>query len=136
MLLTCTILFIFAEPVMSVFGKQSAETVEIGTRVIRYQSIAMPFLSLNVIANMSFQSTKKKTSATILSCCRQGIFFIPFIWLLPMVLNLAGVELTQALSDFCTFLFTIPFFIKFVKELNEKTEKQNIVENKQELGLE
>ena len=136
MLLTCTILFIFAEPVMSVFGKQSAETVEIGTRVIRYQSIAMPFLSLNVIANMSFQSTKKKTSATILSCCRQGIFFIPFIWLLPMVLNLAGVELTQALSDFCTFLFTIPFFIKFVKELNEKTEKQNIVENRQELGLE
>lgn len=136
MILTCTILFIFAEPVMSVFGKQSAETVEIGTRVIRYQSIAMPFLSLNVIANMSFQSTKKKTSATILSCCRQGIFFIPFIWLLPMVLNLAGVELTQALSDFCTFLFTIPFFIKFVKELNEKTDKQNIVENKQELGLE
>ena len=53
-----------------------------------------------------------------------------------MVLNLAGVELTQALSDFCTFLFTIPFFIKFVKELNEKTEKQNTVENKQELGLE
>ena len=124
MLLTCTILFIFAEPVMSVFGKQSAETVEIGTRVIRYQSIAMPFLSLNVIANMSFQSTKKKISATILSCCRQGIFFIPFIWLLPMVLNLAGVELTQALSDFCTFLFTIPFFIKFVKELNSKIKIQ------------
>ena len=133
MLLTCTILFIFAEPVMSVFGKQSAETVEIGTRVIRYQSIAMPFLSLNVIANMSFQSTKKKTSATILSCCRQGIFFIPFIWLLPMVLNLAGVELTQALSDFCTFLFTIPFFIIFVKELNKKIKEQN---NDQKLGLE
>ena len=127
MFITCTGLFIFAEPVMSIFGKQSPETVEIGTRVIRYQSIAMPFLSLNVIANMSFQSTKKKLSATILSCCRQGIFFIPLIWLLPAVVELTGVELTQALSDFLTFLFTIPFFVRFVKELNNKIKKHNTV---------
>ena len=135
MFLTCTGLFIFAKPVMSLFGKQSPETVEIGTRVIRYQSIAMPFLSLNVIANMSFQSTKKKLSATILSCCRQGIFFIPFIWLLPLMLNLTGVELTQALSDFFTFLFTIPFFIKFVKELNKKIKEHNTNNNETELGV-
>ena len=127
MFITCTGLFIFAEPVMSIFGKQSPETVEIGTRVIRYQSIAMPFLSLNVIANMSFQSTKKKLSATILSCCRQGIFFIPLIWLLPAVVELTGVELTQALSDFLTFLFTIPFFVRFVKELNNKIKEHNTV---------
>ena len=127
MFITCAGLFIFAEPVMSIFGKQSPETVEIGTRVIRYQSIAMPFLSLNVIANMSFQSTKKKISATILSCCRQGIFFIPLIWLLPTVVELTGVELTQALSDFLTFLFTIPFFVRFVKELNNKIKKHNTV---------
>lgn len=133
MLLTCTFLFIFAEPVMKAFGEEGGEAVKIGTRVIKYQSIAMPFLSLNVIANMSFQSTKKKFSATILSCCRQGIFFIPFIFALPAMFNLAGVELTQALSDFCTFLFTIPFFIIFVKELNKKIKEQN---SDQKLGLE
>ena len=133
MLLTCTFLFIFAEPVMKAFGEEGGEAVKIGTRVIKYQSLAMPFLSLNVIANMSFQSTKKKFSATILSCCRQGIFFIPFIFALPAIFGLAGVELTQALSDFCTFLFTIPFFIIFVKELNKKIKEQN---NDQKLGLE
>ena len=132
MVLTCTLLFIFAEPVMSIFGQQSPETVAIGTRVIRYQSIAMPFLSLNVITNMAFQSTKKKVAATILSCCRQGLFFIPFIWLLPMVIELSGVELTQALSDFCTFLITIPYFIKFMKELKNKIKEQN---DEKELGL-
>ena len=86
----------------------------------------MPFLSLNVIANMSFQSTKKKIQATILSCCRQGIFFVPFILLLPLMFKLTGVELTQALSDFCTFLFTIPFFIIFVKELNRKIKTEEV----------
>ena len=129
MLLTCTCLYIFAEPVMKAFADEGGEAVKIGTRVIRYQSIAMPFLSLNVIANMSFQSTKKKFSATILSCCRQGIFFIPFILILPEIFDLSGIEMTQALSDFCTFLFTIPFYIIFVKELNKKISEQNLQEN-------
>ena len=124
MLITCLGLFIFAETLMGAFVSGSKEVVEIGARVIRYQSIAMPFLSLNVISNMSFQSTKKKIQATILSCCRQGIFFVPFILLLPLMFELTGVELTQALSDFCTFLFTIPFFIVFVKELNRKIKTE------------
>ena len=124
MLITCLLLFIFAETLMGAFVSGSKEVVEIGARVIRYQSIAMPFLSLNVISNMSFQSTKKKIQATILSCCRQGIFFVPFILLLPLMFDLTGVELTQALSDFCTFLFTIPFFIVFVKELNRKIKTE------------
>ena len=124
MLITCLGLFIFAETLMGAFVSGSKEVVEIGARVIRFQSIAMPFLSLNVIANMSFQSTKKKIQATILSCCRQGIFFVPFILLLPLMFELTGVELTQALSDFCTFLFTIPFFIVFVKELNRKIKTE------------
>ena len=124
MVVTCIGLFILAEPVMSIFGEQSPETVEIGTRVIRYQSIALPFLSLNVISNMSFQSTRKKASATLLSCLRQGLFFIPLILILPLLFNLTGVEIAQALSDFCTFLFTIPFFVKFLRELNKKNKEQ------------
>ena len=126
MLTTCLVLFIFAESIMGAFVDNNAEVVKIGSRVIRFQSIAMPFLSLNVISNMSFQSTKKKVKATILSCCRQGIFFVPFIFLLPMMFKLTGVELTQALSDFCTFLFTIPFFIGFVKELNNSIKTEEV----------
>ena len=124
MVVTCVVLFILAEPVMKAFVSDSPKAIEIGTNTIRFQSITMPFLSLNVIANMSFQSTKKKLSATILSCCRQGIFFIPFVFILPLMFDVVGIELTQALSDFATFLFTIPFFIKFVKELNQKHKEQ------------
>jgi len=124
MVVTCVVLFILAEPVMKAFVSDSPKAIEIGVNTIRFQSITMPFLSLNVIANMSFQSTKKKISATILSCCRQGIFFIPFVFILPLMFDVVGIELTQALSDFATFLFTIPFFIKFVKELNEKHKEQ------------
>lgn len=129
MTVTCLIVFIFSKQIMNFFISKDPDVVKIGIRVIRYQCISLPFLSLNVIANMSFQSIKSKFKATILSCCRQGIFFIPFIFLLPLLFELKGVELTQALSDFCTFLFTIPFFIIFVKDLNKKTIEAKELEN-------
>ena len=87
----------------------------------KYGNITIVDVTLsNVIANMSFQSTKKKLSATILSCCRQGIFFIPLVLILPSVINLKGVQLTQPLSDTLTCLFSIPFFIYFIRHLNTK----------------
>ena len=136
MFLTCLFIFIFAKPLMEAFISNSPEVVKIGTRVIRYQCLSMPFMSLNVIANMSFQSTKKKLQATILSSCRQGLFFIPLVFLLPSMIGLSGVELTQALADFCTFLFTIPFFVVFVKELNKKAKEQQKLNEKDEFSLE
>lgn len=125
MTIFCLLFFIFAESVIKWFIDDDAQVIKIGKETLRYQCIALPFLTLNVISNMTFQSTKQKFKATLLSCCRQGIFFIPIIIVLPIMIGIKGVEMTQALADFLTFLFTIPFFIKFVKVLNNliKTEE-------------
>ena len=76
---------------------------------------------------MTFQAVGQKLKAVLLSCCRQGFFFIPVVLLLPPVLELLGVELVQAVSDFGTFLVSIPFafgFLHKVKKLEqESTEK-------------
>lgn len=119
MTLFCLFFFVFAENVIKWFIDDDSQVIKIGKETLRYQCIALPFLTLNVISNMTFQSTKQKFKATLLSCCRQGIFFIPIILILPLINGMTGVEMTQALSDFLTFLFTIPFFIHFLKELNK-----------------
>lgn len=135
MTVSCVLFYVFAENVMNFFI-EDIEVIKIGTKALRYQCISLPFLSLNVICNMSFQSTRQKIKATILSACRQGLFFIPLIFILPAILDIngngiLGVELTQAASDFLTFLFTIPFYIGFVRELNKKAKAQE--ENKMQL---
>ncbi len=124
----CFFFFIFAEEVMKVFIDDNQSVVSIGKQTLRFQCIALPFLCLNVIANMTFQSTRQKFKATLLSTCRQGIFFIPLIIFLPMIngVGIIGVELTQALSDFLTFLFTIPFAISFIKTLNYKIRNEEV----------
>lgn len=121
------VFFIFSSSVISFFIDDK-EVINIGKMALRYQCISMPFLSLNVICNMTYQSIRSKYKATLLSCCRQGIFFIPLVFILPSLFELTGLELVQALSDFLTFLFTIPFFIHLLKDINKKIKEMDKIE--------
>ena len=116
--------FIFAPKILPLFI-DDAEVIQIGTRALRFQAISMPVLPLNVVCNMTFQSLGYKIKAVLLSCCRQGLFFIPCVLILPNVLGLTGVELTQATADALTALVSVPFTILFMKEINRKISSKN-----------
>lgn len=116
--------FIFSNKVMEIF-RDDQEVIAIGSKALKWQCAALPFVSINVISNMTFQSTKQKFKASLLSCCRQGIFFIPLIIVLPLIIDITGVIITQASADFLTCLFTIPFFIGLIKNINKSIKNSN-----------
>jgi len=107
---------IFAPQIIPLFI-DDPKVIEIGVHALRFQAIALPFLCTNVVCNMTFQAIGSKLKAVLLSCCRQGFFFIPCVLLLPPALGLTGVEMVQAVSDFCTFLISIPFAIGFLRSV-------------------
>ena len=107
--------FIFAPTVISWFSESDTLMIQIGIQTMRFQCIAIMFQPVSTIANMSFQSIGKSLPATILSCCRQGIFFFPLIYFLPKYFDLLGIEMTQAGADLLTCIFCIPFIIYFFR---------------------
>ena len=123
MILLAVSIFIFAPSVIGIFRADDAKVIEIGTAAMRAQCVAMPFMATTIVANSLLQSVGKSIPATILSCCRQGLFFIPLILILPKVWNLTGIEYSQAISDALTFLISVPFLIWFFKNL----KKENIL---------
>ena len=60
----------------------------------------------------------KAGRATFLSCCRQGICFIPLILVLPNVWGLAGVQYCQPIADVLSFVVAVPFMAQFLAELD------------------
>ena len=110
--------FLFAPQLIRLFRRDDIQVIAIGTNAIRAQALALPLMPLATVMNMVFQVIGRSKKATLLSACRQGIFFLPLIVLLPMWLGLTGIEIAQALSDLCTFLLTIPFALLFIRELN------------------
>ena len=123
----CVLVYFFASTVMGFFIDDE-EVIQIGTKALRYQCIALPFLSLNVMCNMTFQSIRYKWRSTFLSSLRQGVFFIPLVFILPSIFGLDGVEAIQSTSDFLTFLVSVPFFIWIFKMLREKEKVENLEE--------
>ncbi len=94
------------------------QTIAVGVRALRFQCVAMPFLPMNTVCNMTFQSTGQAASATFLAMCRQGVFFLPLILILPRLFGITGVEVAQPIADLCTCLTCVPFAIAFMKKLS------------------
>ena len=99
------------------------EVIAIGTRALRYQAVAAPLLPLNVMCNMTYQSTGQKIKAVVLSCCRQGVCLIPMLLILPPILHLQGVEMSQACADLLSAAISLPCAISIIKSTNKKIEE-------------
>ncbi|HPE37982.1 MAG TPA: MATE family efflux transporter [Bacillota bacterium] len=114
--------YIIAPTLIPVFRKDP-EVIDIGVKALQYQALSMPFLTMNVMCNMTFQSLGHRFKATFLSCFRQGIYFIPAILILPAYLDVLGLELVQPLSDGLTCLTSLPFAIAFLKMVSREAKK-------------
>lgn len=111
---------IFAPQILKAFIDDEV-AVKIGTVALRCQICVLPLHPFIVGTNMLLQSTGNIKSATFLSCNRQGVYFIPAIIILPMLIGLTGVEISQAVADFLSVLTAIPYLVWFMKKL----EKEN-----------
>ena len=89
-----------------------------------YQCLAMLLQPIIVVANMTFQSVGASGRATFLACCRQGVFFIPLILILPRTHGLFGVEICQPIADVLTFLVSLPFLIEFLQQLGRMDDAE------------
>jgi len=110
-------LFLAAPWLMGLFISDDPAVLTIGTMALRAQALSMPFIPMGTVANMTFQSVGKAWRATIMAAMRQGIFFIPLIYILPGIFEVGGVVMTQAAADILTAFACAPFLFSFYKKL-------------------
>lgn len=113
--------FVFANQIVKAFIGDE-DVIEIGVLALKMQALSMPLLSVNIMANMSFQATGKKIRATILSCLRQGIIYVPCLLILTKFFQIQGTIIAQPISDFITSVISLPFILTFVKDLSNLKE--------------
>ncbi len=116
-------LLLFSRQVVGFFNPETEETLRIGSRMLVIMGFSLPTLGYSTYVNQLYQSLGFVKGATALASCRQGIFFAPLIFLLPSILGLDGILLTQSLSDVLTCGISIPFNVYFLKKVlkNEVT---------------
>ena len=114
---------LFSRQIITVFRRDDAEVIRIGTLALRLQLATMPLWGFIVMGNMFTQSIGYGVRATLLSIARQGIFLIPALLILPRVFGLIGIQIAQPLSDVCTLVFTIVIITGVLRHLKDKPDK-------------
>ena len=114
---------LFSRQIITVFRRDDAEVIRIGTLALRLQLATMPLWGFIVMGNMFTQSIGYGVRATLLSIARQGIFLIPALLILPRVFGLIGIQIAQPLSDVCTLVFTIVIITGVLRQLRNKPDR-------------
>lgn len=122
--------FIGAEQILTMFRKDDLDVIAIGTIALRCQCVTMPLQAWIIMSNMLTQSIGYGFRASILSSGRQGICLIPPLLILPGIIGILGLQVSQAVSDVLTSLIAVVIMTSIIKELKEKCEEQKNLSKK------
>ena len=109
------IIAVFAGPIIGWF-RADDQVIAIGRLALLYACAVMPFMAYSTFVNQLYQCLGYKLPATVLASLRQGICYLPLIFILPHFWGLQGVQMTQPGSDLLTFFICIPFQIAFFRK--------------------
>lgn len=118
LLVVAAIGYCFAPQLVELFRKGDADVIAVGSVALRMQCLTFSLNAWIVMCNMMLQSAGRGLPASILALARQGLFFLPILWVLSSGMGLHGIQITQPIADVCTFLLSIPMGILFLKGLN------------------
>ena len=119
LLLVSGLMFAFAPALIALFRDDPA-VIACGAAALRFQCITFPVQGWIVMSNMMEQSMGRTVPATFLSVARQGIFFIPMVLILPLFLELAGIQMAQSAADVCTLLCAIPIHTYVLRHMEPR----------------
>lgn len=110
--------WIFAESLIAHF-RPDADVIVIGASALRWQMATLILSAWIIPCNMLTQTIGRGKVASLLAASRQGLFFLPFILLLPFLFELQGVIICQACADICAFLLAILVTSKILFKLRQ-----------------
>jgi len=110
--------FLFAPRLIALF-RDDPEVVAIGAAALRFQCVTFCFQGWVIMSNMMLQTIGRTVPATFLAMARQGIFFIPLVWVLAHFFGIMGIQMTQMVSDILTLSCCIPIQLKVLRELSD-----------------
>ena len=115
------ICYIFANEIIYLFGSND-EVTKIGGVALRMFCISMLFFPVSVVATMLFQSIGKSISALVLSCLQNGLLLIPMYYILPIYMDITGIQVARPLAYILSAFASAPMLIVFLQKLKKQTE--------------
>lgn len=110
---------VFRENVISMFI-DDAEVIQLGVKMLTAIMSPGPVIGIMFVLNFAFQGMGKGIQTFILSVGRQGLIYIPLLFILNKLVGLDGIIWAQATADFVCVVMSVLMFIFVMKGINKK----------------
>ena len=108
------LLMIFPEEITKLFTSNK-DVISETPSAMRWVFAATPIIALQLIGAAYFQAVGKATPALLLTLTRQGFFFIPLIFILPIFYGEFGVWMSFPIADVLATIVTGYFLNREIK---------------------
>ena len=108
-------IFLFSDAIPSIFSKDTSVSDQTSV-ALRYVFMALPVIGIQLIGAAYFQAIGKAFPALLLTLSRQGLFFIPLLFLLPPYFGVLGVWMAFPLADLCSTIVTLYFLNRAIRK--------------------
>lgn len=119
-----TLFMIIARKTMIQVFINDAEVVSYGIRMVVALQLSAPFIGILFLCINTIQGMGKALPSLVLTVCRQGLIFIPLIFILNAMLGLDGVIYAQPAADYLSILVGIMICVHLFRSM-EHREREN-----------
>ena len=106
---------LLSRPLILLFNSNPV-IVDYGRRLLISQVALYPAFGLCYMMTITFQTIGESRYGLFLSMIRQGLFYVPFILILPRLFGVAGIYFSQPAADVLTILVCV-LSIKSMKRI-------------------
>ena len=124
LIMAAILLYVFSELFIKTMSNDN-EVILVGAEILRMQCITMPLLGYFAISSMLMQNIGQYFWASIISISRQGIFYIPLLYILSNIFGEFGIYLLQPVADVLSFGLAV-IVVRKIKFANDKCKKDGI----------
>lgn len=120
-----TIIMVIARrPIIELFINDP-DVVAYGIQMMIALQISGPVIGILFLCINTIQGMGKAIPSLVLTICRQGLVFIPMIFLLNALFGLEGVIYAQTVADFISILLAVMICLGIFKKMEHReTEMQ------------
>lgn len=122
------LMFLFSTQIIAQFANGNEAMILVGKKSLMANGLSFFLFGFYTVYSSLFLALGKGTAGFVLGACRQGICFVPVIFLLPMIWEMNGILYAQPIADVLSAIVTIFMALNLHKKLNmeERTLKDNV----------
>ena len=102
------------------------DVIELGEKMLLALMASGPVIGIMFVLNFSFQGMGKGIQSMILSLGRQGLIYVPMLFIMNSLIGLEGIIWSQSTADICCVITSIVMFALINKNI-KKQEKESVL---------